>query len=90
MDNPSSPSRRLGGRFDLPLAALDGNHSSEELGGRNRGVVVAKPVAACDQARRVETVRAAHHPVDEQSTLLREKHDFSRRNFVQAGALDGN
>jgi hypothetical protein len=28
--------------------------------------------------------------MDEQSPLLREKHDFSGRNFAQASALDGN
>jgi hypothetical protein len=87
----------LGDRFDLPAVSVDGNHASEELGGRNRRIVVAKPVAARNQEWFTLSceglhgaVRAAHYPVDEQSPLLREKHDFSGRNFAQTGALDGN
>jgi hypothetical protein len=80
--------------LDLPKAAsvsgLDGRHSAEQLGGRNRGIVVGKPIAARDELRIILGARAGHHPVRKQTPLARVQYDLPLRNFRQAGALDRN
>jgi len=63
------------------VTALDGSNPAEQLGGRNRKIVVRKPVTARDESRIIVAARAGHHPVREQTPLARVKYDFPWRNF---------
>jgi hypothetical protein len=72
------------------ITALDGSNSSEQLEGRNRRVVVGKPVAARNEPRIVVAARAGHHTVREQTIVTRVKHDLAYGNFAEMGAPDRN
>jgi hypothetical protein len=72
------------------ITALDGSHSSEQLEGRNHGIVVGKPVATRNESRIVVAARAGHHTVREQTVVTRVKHDLAYGNFADIGALDRN
>jgi hypothetical protein len=58
------------------ITALDGTHSSEQLEGRNGGIVVGKPVAARDESRIIVAVCTGYHTVREQTPFARVKHDL--------------
>jgi len=56
---------------------------------------MTQAIAARNQARFHGTAHngrrfAIHNPMDNESSFPQKHHDFSRRNFPQAGALDGN
>jgi hypothetical protein len=74
----------------LLIAALDGNYAPKQFGGKNRGVIVAKPVATSDQTGCVKPVAVGNHSVNEQPPILGEEHDFPTKYFAEIGPLDGN
>jgi len=63
------------------VTALDGSNPAEQLGGRNRRIIVGKPVTARDKSRVIVAACAGHHTVREQTPLARVKYDFPWRNF---------
>ena len=87
--------RSRGGEFDFAVVALDGNDAPQQFERENRCVILAKAIAACNQARFRGSAfndgrLAIHNPMDNESSFPQKHHDLSRRNFPQAGALDGN
>jgi hypothetical protein len=90
MNHHAPPSVGRHDGFHLLIAALDRNYAPKQFGRKNRGVIVAKPVATRDQAGFIEAARARHYSMNKQSPLLNEKDDFSSRDFAQAGPLYRN
>jgi hypothetical protein len=66
----------------LLIAALDGHYAPKQLGGKNRGIIVTKPVATRDQAGCIKVAAVGNHSVNEQPPALGEKHDFPGKYFA--------